>query len=76
MFTIGCGRSEVGVGGILGIGSIVCEVDVLVPEGVLARLPDHVEYWSVVPTPKSLALEGRREWKLGLDGLEVTRELG
>lgn len=46
------------------------------PDGVLARLPDHVEYWSVVSTARSLVLADRREALLGLLALEVTREPG
>lgn len=61
---------------MLGIGSIPCKVDLRVPDGVLARLPAHVEYWSVVPIPRSLVLEGRREVLVGLLALEVTREPG
>lgn len=61
---------------MLGTGSTFCEVDLLVPDGVLARLPDHVEYWSLIPTPESLVLGGRREMVMGLAGLEVTREPG
>lgn len=61
---------------MLGICSIPWEVDLRVPDGVLARLPAHVEYWSVVPTPESLVLEGRREVFVGLFALDVAREAG
>jgi hypothetical protein len=59
---------------MLGIGSIPCKVDLRVPDGVLARLPAHVEYWSVVPIPRSLVLAGRREVPVGLIASGVARE--
>jgi hypothetical protein len=76
VFTIGRVRSDIGVGEILGIGSTAC--DDFVPDGVLARLPDHVEYCSLVLTPSLLVLEGRRGAlaRVGLVALEVRRDPG
>ena len=74
MFTIGRVRSDDGVGEILDIGSTAC--DVFVSDGVLARLPDHVGYCSLLLTPSLFVLEGRRGAlaRVGLVVLEVRRD--